>query len=107
MANPVSKILGNLTKKKEDKKEVKELVGDDLFLDEEELRKYKIKKIILNIITYTFLTITALFILLPFYWMFATALKSEAEIVAEAMGQVSFFLNHCNFQTLKKHSHAE
>lgn len=102
MANPVSKILGNLTKKKEDKKEVKELVGDDLFLDEEELRKYKIKKIILNIITYTFLTITALFILLPFYWMFATALKSEAEIVAEAMGQVSFFPKSLQFSNFKE-----
>lgn len=63
-------------------------MNDELMLSEEELRKFKIKRTILNVAIYVFLVIIALFIVIPFYWMFATALRSELELQAT---QVSFF----------------
>lgn len=63
-------------------------MNDELMLSEEELRKFKIKRTILNVAIYIFLVVIALFIVIPFYWMFATALRSELELQAT---QVSFF----------------
>lgn len=60
----------------------------ELFMTEEELKKYKIKKTFANIGIYAFLILCALFILIPFYWMIATALRSEAEL---DRATVSFF----------------
>lgn len=60
----------------------------ELMINPEELKKYKIKKTIGNIGIYTFLIIFALFIIIPFYWMFATALRSEVELQAT---KISFF----------------
>ncbi len=63
-------------------------MDQELMLTEEELRKYKIKKTFANIGIYAFLVIFALFIIIPFYWMLATALRSEAEL---QQTQISFF----------------
>lgn len=49
------------------------------FADEKALRNWKIKRILSRIGIYTFLTIVAIFIIIPFYWMIATSLKSAAE----------------------------
>lgn len=70
----------------------------DLFLDENELKKYKIKKTISTILTYTFLVLVALFILIPFYWMIATALRSDDELI----GKVTFFPKALEFANFKK-----
>ena len=50
----------------------------EVFVENE--KTYKRKKIITNIITYTFLSIIAISILIPFYWMLLTSLKSYTEI---------------------------
>ena len=53
---------------------------EELFLTEEELRFYKFKKILFNILVCTFLTIIALFIIVPFYYMILTSLQTVEEI---------------------------
>ena len=63
-------------------------MNQELMLTEEELRKYKIKKTLANVGIYTFLVIFALFIIIPFYWMFATSLRSVQEIQST---KISFF----------------
>ena len=60
----------------------------ELFMSEEEIRRYKIKKTFASIGIYTFLILIALYIIIPFYWMIATALRSTNEL---AQVQVSFF----------------
>lgn len=65
---------------------VKSMKYDELFLDEKDLKKYKVKKIISSILLYTFLTLVALFILIPFYWMFATALRTTEEMAQPTIG---------------------
>lgn len=54
---------------------------DMYFENAREVRKYKAKMIIKDILLYVFLTFFALFTLLPFYWMIATALKSSDELI--------------------------
>ena len=49
------------------------------FADEKALRNWKIKRILSRIGIYTFLTIVAIFIIVPFYWMIITSLKSQGE----------------------------
>ena len=73
-------------------------MNQELMLSEEELRKYKIKKTLQNVGIYAFLVIIALFIVIPFYWMFATALRSEAELQAT---QISFFPKEWLFSNFK------
>ena len=41
MANPFTKMINSINQRKK----VKELVNDDLYLSEKELKKYKIKKL--------------------------------------------------------------
>lgn len=53
---------------------------DMYFKNEKEIRMYKIKSIVKDIILYLILTFFALFTLIPFYWMISTALKSSAEL---------------------------
>lgn len=48
------------------------------FADEAALRKYKIKRVVINVLLYSFLTIFALFMLLPFVMMIVGSL-TEAE----------------------------
>lgn len=74
-------------------------MNQELMLSEEELRKFKIKKTIQNVVIYAFLVIVALFIIIPFYWMFATALRSEAELQAT---KVSFFPKEWLFSNFKE-----
>lgn len=47
---------------------------------EEALRREKIQKIIRYTVSYTFLIIFALCMILPFYWMIITSLKTQSEI---------------------------
>ncbi len=61
-------------------------MNNELFMTEEQIRRYKIKKVFINIGIYTFLVLVALFIIIPFYWMVATALRTEAEINASTIG---------------------
>lgn len=55
---------------------------ENLYLEGKELKKFIIKKTITQIVIYFFLGLIALFILIPFYWMIATALKSDAELAS-------------------------
>lgn len=50
------------------------------FADEKALRKWKRRKVLSQIGVYTFLTILTIFIIIPFYWMIATSLKSNGEV---------------------------
>ncbi len=50
----------------------------DIFVENE--KAYKRKKLISNILTYSFLSLVAIAILIPFYWMILTALKSVQQI---------------------------
>ena len=47
---------------------------------EETLRREKVMKTLKYIVSYTFLGLLAFAMLIPFYWMIATSLKTEAEI---------------------------
>lgn len=50
----------------------------DLYIENE--KAYKRRKLISQIVTYTFLTTVAIAILIPFYWMLLTSLKNIQEI---------------------------
>ncbi len=50
----------------------------DQYIENE--KTYKIKKFISNFILYTFLSLIAIAILIPFYWMLMTSLKTEIQI---------------------------
>lgn len=52
----------------------------ELYLDPQEMKKYKIKKYTAQTFTYIFLSIMALFILIPFYWMLISSVKQTWEI---------------------------
>ena len=52
-------------------------IGDSA---EETLRREKVMKTLKYIVSYTFLGLLAFAMLVPFYWMIATSLKTEAEI---------------------------
>lgn len=51
------------------------------FKNEKEVRIYKVKRVLKDIVLYLILTFFALFTLIPFYWMISTALKSSEELV--------------------------
>jgi multiple sugar transport system permease protein len=74
------------------------------FADNKALRNYKVKRVISNIVLYGFLSILAAFILIPFYWMLVTALKSNALLETEQItGVFSFFpaeITFANFVTV-------
>lgn len=53
------------------------VVGDTA---EEVIRRERIFKVVKNIVSYTFLIIMAFCMIVPFYWMIATSLKTTAEI---------------------------
>jgi multiple sugar transport system permease protein len=62
------------------------------FASPQELKAFKRKKLLNNIGLYIFLSILAVFILIPFYWMLATAFKSDQLIELEqTTGQFYFF----------------
>lgn len=55
---------------------------DELYLSPEEVKKYKRKLLINQIIMYTFLTLVAIFIVFPFLYMITTSFKTEAEVTS-------------------------
>jgi len=61
------------------------------FASPEELKRYKQKQLISNILLYTFLSIVAAFILIPFYWMLITAVKSNELLEIEQTTGVFYF----------------
>ena len=48
---------------------------------QKQIRKEKIGKIVRYIVAYTLLSIAAFFIIFPFYWMFATSVKTAEETI--------------------------
>lgn len=56
---------------------------DELYLSPEEVKKYKTKMLISNILMYTFLVLVAVFIIFPFLYMVTTSFKSEVEVTSD------------------------
>lgn len=52
----------------------------ELFLEPKQMKIYKTKKILFSIVLYSFLVFVALFIIIPFYYMLVTSLKTVGEI---------------------------
>lgn len=67
----------------------------ELYFDEKQLKKFKVYTIITRIITYSFLTLLALFIIIPFYWMVVTSLKPTSEIISQ---NITFFPKKITFK---------
>ncbi len=59
------------------------MASDVYFIDEAAKKRFKRQRIVFNILTYTFLTICALFMLLPFYYMIITSLKTPQALTNE------------------------
>lgn len=74
-------------------------MNQDLIMSAEELKRYKIKKTLGNIGIYTFLVLFALFIIIPFYWMFATSLRTAREL---QQTQISFIPKYWQFVNYKE-----
>lgn len=60
----------------------------ELYMTEQQIRRYRIKRGFAHFGIYFFLTIVALFVIIPFYWMIATALRTTEEL---KQLQVGFF----------------
>ena len=73
-------------------------MNSNLYLEGKELRRFKTKRMINQILIYFFLALIALFVLIPFYWMLATAVKSDAELVKG----VTFFPQDWAFENFGK-----
>ena len=68
------------------------------FASEKQLRIYKARKIITQVLLYAFLTLVGLFILLPFWYMLITSFKSTTAFNKEELsGKLVFYLNSTNF----------
>jgi len=68
------------------------------FATEAQLRSYKIRKVITQVLLYGFLTVIGLFIILPFWYMIVTSFKSTAAFEKEELsGQLVLWLNSSNF----------
>lgn len=72
---------------------------DELYLSPEEVKKYKRKLLISNIIMYVFLTLVAVFIVFPFLYMVTTSFKDEVEITSS---EFVFFPKALNFENYEK-----
>ena len=62
------------------------MASDVYFIDEAAKKRFKRQKILSNVFVYTFLTICALFMLLPFYYMVITAFKTPKLVSDEVLG---------------------
>ena len=70
------------------------------FASEKQLKIYKARKIITQILLYGFLTLVGLFILMPFWYMIITSFKGKDAFEAEELkGELVLFLNKTNFST--------
>ena len=68
------------------------------FASEKQLRIYKARKIVTQVLLYAFLTLVGLFILLPFWYMIITSFKSTSAFQDEELsGKLVFFLTSKNF----------
>ena len=64
---------------------------DMYFADEKARKRYQITNVITKILLYAFLTIMAIFMLIPFYWMINTSLKSRATMLEENSRGMPYF----------------
>lgn len=70
----------------------KNITPNDEHLDAVKLiKREKMLRILKYILLYTFLIVLAIFVVIPFYWMFLVSLKSNAELEAPVQ---SFFTKH-------------
>ncbi|HEY8395702.1 MAG TPA: carbohydrate ABC transporter permease [Bacilli bacterium] len=60
----------------------------ELYLNPQELRRYKIITIINRVFSYSFIIIMAVFIVVPFLWMILSSVKTTNEIISR---EVTFF----------------
>ena len=68
------------------------------FASEKQLRIYKARKIITQVLLYGFLTLIGLFILFPFWYMLITSFKSTSAFEQEELsGKLVFYLHSKNF----------
>jgi len=68
------------------------------FASASQMRQYKIRKIITQVLLYGFLTIVGLFIVLPFFYMVITSFKStDAYEIEQARGELILWLDSSNF----------
>lgn len=47
----------------------------------EKIKDTRVKRLVVKILLYTFLTLVALFVVIPFYWMVLTSLKSDMDLI--------------------------
>ncbi|HOR53222.1 MAG TPA: carbohydrate ABC transporter permease [Bacilli bacterium] len=85
--------LSEIERAKEIKRKEKEA-----YVPEDQLKAFRIKRTTLKVITYIFLILVALFILVPFYWMVITSFKSAEEIAAT---KPSLIPNKVTFEAYK------
>lgn len=68
------------------------------FATDAQLRAYKIRRIITQVLLYGFLTLVGLFIILPFWYMIITSFKSTSAFENEELsGKLVLYLNSTNF----------
>lgn len=71
---------------------------EQYFATERQLRIYKARKIISNVLLYGFLTLVGLFIVIPFWYMLITSFKSTTAFEQEELsGKLVMWLNASNF----------
>ncbi|HHU21132.1 MAG TPA: carbohydrate ABC transporter permease [Acholeplasma sp.] len=70
----------------------------EAYVPADQLRAFRVKRTTLKVITYIFLILIALFILIPFYWMVITSFKSAEEIAAT---KPSLIPNKITFEAYK------
>lgn len=75
---------------------------DERFTPSYDLAKqYKVRGVIVKIITYTFLTLFALFMLLPFWFMVSMSLKTPLAYEAEQLSGLRLFTENPSFVNFK------
>lgn len=57
----------------------------EMYLNPKELKLFRTKQIIGKVLTYLFLTLMALYIFVPFYWMIISSLKESWEITSDRL----------------------
>ena len=71
---------------------------EQYFATDKQLRIYKARRVITQILLYGFLSLVGLFILLPFWYMLITSLKSTTAFENEELsGRLVLYLNSSNF----------
>lgn len=96
------KTLGKEEAKKIKEADIKAIKGSKSQQDLEKLgRKALFAKVVRLAVTYTFLTMMALFIFIPFYWMILTALKSNQELTTSLNPRFFIGLDEMNWVNFK------